>query len=341
MTRPRTPVLVALVALVALLAAVVAGCGDDDAGDPAAGASTAGTARAEVILDWFPNADHAGLYAAREAGAFADQDLEVTLTVPSDPAAALKQVGAGRAPFAISYTPEVLLARSRGVPVVAVGALVGQPLNAVIARTDRGVTRPRDLEGKTVGIAGVPSDRPLLESVVRADGGDPSKVRTRTVGFSLSPALAAGKVDAVIGAYWNIEVPELEAKGVEVTVLRLEEHGVPTYDELVVVTSDTVRRERPDLVRRFLAALRIGQERAAADPAAAAATLARENEDLSAEALPRQVALTAPLLAPEEGAVTLDPADWSAFADWMRAEGLLTREVDPADAVTAEFLPEG
>jgi putative hydroxymethylpyrimidine transport system substrate-binding protein len=331
MIRRTLPLLVvALAACVAL----AAGCGADD--EPATGSEPV-----RLILDWFPNVDHAGIYGAVEEGYFADEGLDVSPEVPSDPTAALKQVGAGRAPFAISYAPEVLLARSQGIPVVAVGALVTHPLNSVIARADRGIEGPADLEGRTVGVAGVPSDRPLLDAVVRAAGGDPARVRVRTIGYTLSPALAAGRVDAVIGAYWNVELVELEEQGVEVRAFRLEEHGVPDYDELVVVTGDEVARERPELVRAFLAGLRRGQDWAATDQGAAVEHLVAANEDLDAEVVARQLRLTAPLLSPADGpTLGVDPAEWSAFADWMRDNGLLTEPVDVGAAVTDGFLPE-
>ncbi len=331
MIRPRLAVLAAALAACALLAA---GCGGDD-GPPSADAE-----KVELILDWFPNADHAGVYGAVEEGYFADEGLDVSPTVPSDPAAALKRVGAGRAPFAISYEPEVLIARSQGVPVVAVGALVPHPLNSVIVRTDRGITTPKDLEGMTVGAAGVPSDRPLLDAVVRSAGGDPAKVRMRNIGFTLAPALAAGTVDAVIGAYWNVELVELEAQGVEVAALRLEENGVPDYDELVVVTSDEVARDRPDLVRSFLAGLRAGQDWAATDQTGAVEHLLEANADLDPEVLADQVRMTADLLSPpDEPTLHLDPAEWRAYARWMRDNGLLTEPLDVGAAVTDEFLP--
>jgi ABC-type nitrate/sulfonate/bicarbonate transport system substrate-binding protein len=325
----------ALAVLAAVLALLAAGCGDDG-DDPPPG----GLQRVELVLDWFPNADHAGIYGAREEEYFADEGLDVRITVPSDPAAALKQVGAGRVPFAISYEPEVLLARSQGIPVVAVGAIVTHPLNSVIARADRDIARPRDLEGRTVGASGLPSDRPLLETVVRSDGGDPSSVRVRNVGFSLGPALAAGRVDAVIGAYWNIEQVELERQGVPVTAFRLERHGVPDYDELVVVTSDRVAAEQPDLVRALLRGLRNGQDWAATDQTGAVAHLLEANPDLEEEVLERQLRLTADVLSPpDEPTLTVDPAEWARFAEWMRDAGLLEDPVDASQAVTDRFLP--
>jgi putative hydroxymethylpyrimidine transport system substrate-binding protein len=212
----------------------------------------------------------------------------------------------------------------------------------VIAREDRDIARPRDLEGRTVGIAGLPSDRPLLDTMVRGDGGDPSKVRTKVVGFSLAPALAAGTVDAIIGGYWNVEAVQVEAKGVPVTVLKVEEHGVPSYDELVVVTSDDFARDSPDVVRAFLDGLAQGQRWAVGNQAAAVDGLLAVNEDLDGEQVAEGVRLVAPLLVPSDGPVLeLDVADWQAYATWMRQEGLLETPVDVAAAVTDEFIPTG
>ena len=331
----RSRPLAVLLAAAALIAGLAAGCGDDEE------AAAPQTEQVDLILDWFPNADHAGVYGAIEEGYFAEEGLDVSAVVPSDPAASLKQVGAGNAPFAISYEPEVLIARSAGVPVVAVGAVVTHPLNSVIARSDRGVSRPRDLEGKTVGVAGVPSDRPLLDAVVRADGGDPERVETKNVGFTLSPALAAGKVDAVIGAYWNIELVELERQGVAAEAFRLEEHGVPDYDELVVVTSDEIARDRPELVEAFLRGLRAGQDWAATDQTGAVEHLVAANPDLDAEVEKEQLDLTADLISPPDGP-TLDirPEEWSAFAAWMLDNGLLEEPVDAGRVATDRFLPE-
>jgi putative hydroxymethylpyrimidine transport system substrate-binding protein len=323
-----------LVCVVLAFAAGVVACGDDSG--PAADAR-----KVDLILDWFPNADHAGIYGALGEGYFADEGLDVTPTVPSDPAASLKQVGAGRAPFAVSYEPEVLLARSRGVPVVAIGAIVTHPLNAVIVRRDRGISSPRELEGRTVGAAGLPTDRPLLDAVVRSDGGDPASVTMKNVGFNLAPALAAGTVDAVIGAYWNIEGVQLERQGVPVDSFRLEQNGVPDYDELVVVTSDEVAKKDPELVRSFLRALRKGQDWAATDQSGATKHLLDVNKDLDETTVDHQVRLTADLFSPPDGpTLGLDPAEWTAMADWMRANGLLTTPLDVSQAVTERFLPE-
>jgi len=330
--RRALALLLAVVACVAL----AAGCGGDDEG----GGGDGGLQSTRLILDWFPNTDHAGIYAAIDEGFFEDAGVKVTPEVPSDPSAALKRLAAGRADFAISYEPEVLIARSQGVPVVAVGAIVTRPLNAVIYRTDR-ISGADDLEGKTVGAAGLPSDRPLLDAVVRDGGGDPSKVTVKNVGYDLSPALAAGKVDAVIGAFWNIELVDLERQGQPVAALKLDEHGVPTYDELVVVTSDEVARDKPELVRAFLRGLQKGQDWAATDEAGAVQHLLEANKDLDEGTVKAQLRETAPVLSPSDvPTLHVDPAEWARFATWMTDNGLLTKPVDASAAVTDRFLPE-
>lgn len=322
-------------AVAALIAITLAACGDEGTPEPAE------LEQVDLILDWFPNIDHMGVYGAVDQDYFAEEGLDVNAVVPSDPAAALKQVGSGRAPFAISYEPEVLLARAEGIPVQAVAAVAVHPLNSIIVRSDREIARPRDLEGKTVGATGLPSDTALLETAVRADGGDPSKVEIRNVGFNLAPALAAGRVDALIGAYWNIEVPEIESKGVEVDVFRLEESGVPDYDELVIVTSDDIAADDPELVRRFLRALRRGQDWAGADLAGAVDAVADAGDLPDRDVATEQARLTAPLVSPsDQPTLSLSPEEWTAFAAWMRDNGLLEEGADVDGAVTDAFLPE-
>ena len=332
--------LIALAAAVALVPALVAGCGG---GDDAAPASSTAAAVEDVslALDWFPNADHAGIYVAKAKGLDTQAGADIAPSVPSDPTTTLTAVAAGKKDLAITYAPELLIARAKGVPVKAVGAIAQVPLNSIMARSDRGIERPRDLEGKVVGIAGVPSDRALLDTVVAADGGDPSKVTTKVVGYSLAPSLAAGKVDAVIGAYWNIEGPDLRMKDVPVTVMKLDDHGVPRYDELVLVASEDAIRDKPAALRAALAGIAAGQSAAVADAGAAVAALEKANPDIAKKVLPAQVSDTIPALVPEGSApLRMDAAQWEALATWMREKGLLTGEATGSDAIDTSLLPE-
>ena len=326
------------VALSALAIPVaLTGCGGDSAG---ATSTSTRTEQVSLALDWYPNADHAGIETAIVDQIAVGEGVQIDPSVPSDPTTNLMQAAVGKKDLVITYAPELLIARSKGVPVKAVGAVVPVPLNSIIARTDRGITTPKDLEGKTVGIAGVPSDTALLDTVVRSAGGDPAKVQTKVVGYSLSPALAAGKVDAIIGGYWNIEVPDLRAKGVPVKVFRLEDYGVPAYDELVLAAGEDTIRDRPEAIRRALAAIAKGTTAAQADPSAARAALITSNPDIAKGPLAAQLAATLPLLVANGKPLGMNVAAWDALAKWMKAKGLVTTEVSGSAAVDTTLLPE-
>src|SRR5829696_7952381 len=194
------------------LAALLAGCGGDDSGD----ARDPGT----IALDFQPNAVHAGIYAT---------DLKIR--VPAASTDSLKLLAAGRADMSVVDIHDLGLAREAGSDVVGVGALVQRPLAAVIARAGD-IRRPRDLEGKRVGVTGLPSDEAVLHAIMENDGGDYDEVKKVTIGFSAVPSLIAGKVDAVV-AFWNAEGVALRRRGVETREFRVDDYGAPRYPELV------------------------------------------------------------------------------------------------------------
>jgi putative hydroxymethylpyrimidine transport system substrate-binding protein len=317
--------------LAALACAGLAACGEKD--EPIAAPRVD---RATLVLDYFPNADHAGIYAAdfRAAG------LDVDVQAPSDASAPLKLLSAGRADVAVTYHPELLLARAQGEDLVAVGALVQGPLNSIISLGR--VRRPQDLRGKKVGVSGVPADEALLKAIA-ADAGIPySSIEQVRVGFNLVPALLSKRVDAVLGAYWNIEATELERRGEHPTVLRLERIGVPRYDELVLVARrDTVAEHGP-MLRKMLRALDQGHQRLRDDPAAGIQPLLRANPDLREPTVREQVEATLPVFFPEDRSKPwgwMDAESWQAFGQWMQDNDLLSSPIDGGDAQTTEFLP--
>jgi putative hydroxymethylpyrimidine transport system substrate-binding protein len=291
-----------------------------------------------VALDWYPNANHAGLVLADQRGYFAEEGLDVELYTPADPTTVLQTVGAGRDTFGISYQTDVLFAREAGVPVVSAAALVQHPLNAVMTKADSGIARPADLVGKRVGIAGVPSDEALLGTMLAADGASINDVELVNVGFDLMPALFADRVDAVIGVYWTHETILAEMQGVPVTALRVEEWGVPDYYELVLTASEQTLAEQPETVRAFLRAMQRGYEAAAAEPDAAVDALIATSPDVQAEVERQGIALLTPLWT--EGGTTpfgTQTADrWNAYGDWMKNMGMLAADVD----VNAAFAPD-
>jgi putative hydroxymethylpyrimidine transport system substrate-binding protein len=293
----------------------------------------------QLMLDYFPNADHAPIYAADAAGDFKAAGLDLKIRQPADPAAPIKQVAAGRVDLAVSYEPEVLRARSNGLHVVAVGALVRGPLTSLISLPKAKIRRPDDLKGKIVGTAGIDYQHAYLQTILEQAGVPAGKVKERNVGFNLVPALLTGKVDAILGGFWNYEAIDLQQRGKKPRVIRMDDAGVPDYDELVFVANeDALEREGP-LIRRFLTALRRGQQSLQRDPAAGVAALVKANRDLDPKLQRASVRATLPYFAPPSGKPYgwQDPRKWMAFADWMQKNGLI--KSGGAGASTNRFLP--
>jgi putative hydroxymethylpyrimidine transport system substrate-binding protein len=294
-----------------------------------------------VGLDWYPNANHAGLYLGQARGAFADAGLAVELFTPPDPTTVLSTVGAGRDTFGISYQTDVLLARAEGVPVVSVAALVQHPLQVAMSLAESGIARPADLAGRTVGYPGIPSEEQFLATMLETDGLGLDDIELVNVGFDLIPAVISGRVDAAMGAYWTHETILAERQGYPVATLRVEEWGVPDYYELVLVASEATVVDRPELVTAFLGATQRGYMAAIADQAAALDALLAANPELEREVEAEGLALLAPVWTDGVPAFgTQTAARWETYAGWMVERGLIPADLDVAAAWTADLLPD-
>ena len=328
-----------LAALVALLAASLAlsACGEKEEG------GAADRDEVSLMLDFYPNADHAGIYVAQERGFFADAGLDVSIAEPSDPAAPIRQVAAGQVDIAISYEPEVLIARDQGLPVVAVAALVDEPLTSMIWLPESGIRSVADLRDRTVATAGIPYQEGYLKTILERAGIAAGDVQTANVGYSLLPAVLSGRADAMLGGFRNVEGVDLRLRGRNPTVTPVDELGVPTYDELVLVANEEALEENPEPLRLFLAALERGTEAVAQNPKAGTVALLAASPGLDPPLTAAQVEETVPLLATDEGERfgQLDPERWDAFAGWMRDNGLVESVVPGNEAVTNELLPAG
>jgi putative hydroxymethylpyrimidine transport system substrate-binding protein len=300
-----------------------------------------GGSELELMLDFFPNADHAGIYAAEAGKHFDRAGLDVKIRQPTDPSAPIKQVAAGRVDLAVSYEPEVLRARDEGLKVVAVAALVRKPLTSIISLPDAGIRAPEDLKGKTVGTAGIDYQSAFLREVLLEAGVDPSTVKERNVGFALTPALLAKRVDATLGAFWNYEGTDLELKGRDPRIIRVDDAGVPTYDELVIVANEDALERDGQRIRAFIGALARGTEDLRDDPERAIDGLLEANPDLDAELQRAVVKVTLPLFLPARGKPFghLDEKEWQEFAAWMSENRLITETPDATGAFTNDLLP--
>ncbi len=294
-----------------------------------------------VMLDYFPNADHAPIYAAMERGDFRRAGLDIKLVTPSDPAAPLKLLSARKIDLAISYEPELLLARDKGAQLIGIGALVSKPLTSIIALGSAKITKVADLAGKTVGTAGIPYQSAYLKTILQKEGISAGRVKEINVGFNLVPAMLSKKVDATLGAFWNYEGVQLQREGKKPSIIRVEQVGVPTYDELVLVAREQDVRERGDLLRRFVLALQRGATAVKADPAAGVDPLVAANPDLKRGLQLAAVTATLPAFFPakaDEPYGWQDPQEWEAYGKWMQRNDLLTNPPNAA-AFTNEFLP--
>ncbi|HEY3435378.1 MAG TPA: ABC transporter substrate-binding protein, partial [Solirubrobacterales bacterium] len=251
---------------VALLAAVLAlaglaGCGES-------GAEPGAPKGATLVLDFVPNAVHSGIYAAQARGYYDDEGVELKIQPPGESTDAPKLLGAGKVEFAILDIHDLGIARESGIDLVGAMPIVQRPLASILARGDGPVRRPRDLQGRSVGVTGLPSDEAIVDSEVEADGGDPAEVRRVTIGFAAVPSLAAGKVDAATG-FWNAEGVALQRQGVALRIFKVDRFGAPPYPELVLTTSGRTLEQDPDLVDAVVAATRRGYAFAQSDPDAA------------------------------------------------------------------------
>jgi putative hydroxymethylpyrimidine transport system substrate-binding protein len=304
----------------------------------------AATKHVAVMLDWFPNADHAALYTAIAHGDFRAVGLDVQPVVPSETAEPLKLLAAGKVDMAISYEPELLLARDEGLEVVSIGALVQRPLTSIIAPGSEHISSVAGLAGKKVGTAGIPYQAAELKAALQNAGVPPAKVQEVNVGFNLVPAMLSHKVAATLGGFWNYEAIQLQLLHKHPTVIPIDEAGVPSYDELVVVVREQEAHTDGVDLRAFMQALTRGEREVRADPAAAAKLIMAANPSLEAKLQVESIKRTLPAAQPAEASRPYgyqDPSQWAAFGRWMYGKGLLKHDPNTTGLppFTNEFLP--
>src|SRR5215216_3297755 len=249
-----------------VLALVLAGCGGDGGAEDREELPTV-----VLSLDFVPNAVHAPIFTAVRRGRDREHGIRLRIRQPGGGPDALKLVASGRADLGVLDIHDLAIAREQGTDLVAIAALVARPLAALIAR--EGIHRPRELEGRTVGVSGLPSDPAFLRAILEHDGARYQRVRQVTIGFAAVSRLLSRRVDAV-PAFWNAEGVALKAKGRDVAEFRVDDYGAPPYPEVVLVTSRrTLDRER-DRLHRTLKAIAAGMQATLDDPETSAREIA-------------------------------------------------------------------
>jgi NitT/TauT family transport system substrate-binding protein/putative hydroxymethylpyrimidine transport system substrate-binding protein len=306
---------VALLAAVLLLAGL-AGCGEG-------GAEPGAPKGATLTLDFTPNAVHTGIYAAKAEGFYGGAGVDLEIQQPGESTDAPKLLAAGRSDFAILDIHDLGIARERGLDLVGVMPIVHRALASVLSLYEGDVRRPRDLEGRTVGVTGLLSDNAVVDAEVKADGGDPTKVKKVTIGFNAVPALAAKKVDAVT-AFWNAEGVELERMNVPIHEFIVDKYGAPKYPELILATSRHLLESDPELVEAVVDATMRGYDFTWRQSTRALQDLLAANPALDELDQSERLSVVGPYIRPGP----FKPGILREWAAWDLENGILQRPLD-------------
>ena len=317
----------------ALLAmAAVAGC------DPESGSKRVERAKLSLVLDWVPNTNHTGLYVAQSKGYFEEESIDFEIVEPAT-GGGPQVVAAGQADFGIGFQEFLTPARAEGVPVVSVAAIIQHNTSGFASLKSQAVTRPRDFEGKTYGGFGLPLETALLQTMMEADGGDFSKLSTVDAGAADFLTIIQRDVD-LYWIFFGWDGVKAGLEGIEIDTLFVKDWGVPDYYTPVIITSEALIAERPDLVTRAMNAISRGYDDAIADPAGAAEILLAAAPETDADLVGPSQAWLSPQYqadAPQWG--HQDAKIWQTMSEWMAANGLVDEVIDWQAAFTNDFLP--
>ncbi len=294
------------------------------------------THKLTIMLDWYPNAVHSFLYAAEQNGYFQEEGLDVEIQMPADSNDALKLVAANQIDLALSYQPQVLMARSENIPVRSIAAIVRHPLNHLMVPQAGDIHSPKDLTGKQIGYSSIPLYEAMIRTMIQNDGGDPKASKLIDVGFDLIPAIATGQVDAIMGGFINHEQLILEKEGHPVKGFNPTDYGVPDYYELVLVTSDQGIQNSESYFKKFLNAITKGQQFVLENPEKALnLLLAHENSTspLDKQIEEKSLEILLPLMnAGDQDFGYQESASWEKVRQWLSDNDLLSTDIKAEDA---------
>ena len=319
--------------LAALCLLSIAACGDDDSGEGD------GPQQATLVLDFLPGPVHSGIYRAVQAGYYEDEGIDLRIAEPSATADTYRLVESGRAELGIGEGIDVATKIGAGSEIQAILALTQRPLGGLITLQSAGIRSPAELEGRSVGVTGVPSDDAVVRTEVAAAGGDPAEVEQVTIGFGGVKALLAGRVDAFTG-FIPADGVQVELEGEPIRPFPLDEFGGPQYPGLVVfATRDEIEAD-PELMEGFARATARGYRDVLAAPERGLEALLEANPAIDARFARRSLQAHLPLFGSPEEFGQLDPARLRELSAFIVA-GMIGPPVPPGRYATDEFLPAG
>lgn len=324
-----------------IAAALLAGCGGGGGEEETTVRLQQKMREVHVVLNGYDGAENVGILMADKLGYFREAGLQTVITSPATPDRAMEYVLDRTVEIGVSHQPQVVMSKAGGASVVAVGSVIPKPTAAMIWLEKSKIAGIADLKGKAIAVPGVPFQRSFLQSVLAGAGLTLEDVKVKTVPYGLVSALAKGRADAIFGGSWASEGAVLESRGLEPVITRVEELGIPSYDELTVIVRPDFLAKRPQVVRDFMAAVARGTAAAIGDPKAAVALVEESiesNPDLSRKATEATVAATLPELS-EDG--YMDPGQTKALVDWMRQQGLIDRGPPLSELLTNDYLAAG
>lgn len=317
--------------IISCIVILFSGCGE-----PKKTTVTEGKEKVSIMLDWYPNAVHSAIYTALEKGYFADEGLDVDIKMPAETNDPLKLVAAGKVDLALSYQPQLIVARAEGIPVVSLAAYVSQPLNYLMVPKSSNIHRPKELEGKNIGYSSIEFEQAVLQTMVKNDGGNPKNVKLTDVGFDLIPAIATNKVDGIIGGYINHERILLDKEGHPVKAFSPTDYGIPNYYELILISSEKGIAKKRKTFERFWNAVSKGQEDVTKNPQKGLDILFKHESQtfpLDHKVEKKSLNILIPLMNGKHHVFgQQDKDDWEKIVDWLYMKKVIKNKIDVEQA---------
>lgn len=293
----------------------------------------------DLVLDWYPNAVHSFIYDAIDKGYFEEEGLNVNILFPSNNNDPISLSAAGKVDAGLYYQDDIIMAKANeDVPVVTIGTVVREPLDTISFLKSTGITRPKDLEGKTLGTTGVEFGDALIKKMMENDGSSIDKVNVVNVGFDLMSAMTTGNVDATFGCFINHEIPQLEKEGFEMGYFRPSDFGIPNYYSLVFVAGQDSVNNNPEKYHKFLRACSKGFYDMKNNPEdTLKILLANQNEEnfaLDPDVETKSMEILLPLMEGEyDPFLSQDPDCYQENISWLKENGLIDKDITPDDII--------